>query len=583
MNSYRTKIALLGAASMALVLAGCSSNDDTPAPSTDPSAALSSSQTSIARGQKVTLTWSSQNADSCAASGDWSGDKAASGGSEEVGPLRKDSSYTLTCSGGGKTDAKTATVTAGPVVQPAVFTGFPVTLKDAQGDTSVSYKGQMSRNVLRESAKAATREDTYTLGRLENYIKNENKVIDDQVILAPKTKGDFIIKETIYNELGTGRNLYGKLYGQNYTFGDPSDPIPGVLLVNKDFTLGMPGTMTSMQVIDFWIDQFKALNAGNTGQAINVDMTHGYDYNQLFPKYLMGAVFYYQTSNLYLDEFISEPGVQDNDLPYNSDPAKHYTGKEHSWDEGFGYFGAAAHYNEMTANQRYYSKKMSGYGTHTVADVFAAADKNADGTVSLYTEYNSGSAYYSALFDKDDNSNTTYGEDIMNAFLAGRTVIANAVDGNGDARKLTTAERTEIMGYAATVQQNWEKVFAEAVYRYAGLSHQKISALELVQDDANRKEYYKMWAEMKGFMLALQYGGGDNAIINLTKFTEIDDLIGYGPVLEDGSQVTGITGGAYVKSAAGTSTLAAYKASLKQVQGKLDALYTLGAKLEAIP
>lgn len=482
------------------------------------------------------------------------------------------------CGGGSSKSGGTTTPT---FAKPTVYTGFPVTLKGAdrgttaEPTTSVSYKGQMARNVLRESAKAATKADPYVAGLLTKYIKNENKVVDDEVIFAPKTKGTFVIKETIYNELGTGRNLYGKLYDTDNIYRGTetlSDAMPGVSDANKNVTHGMPGAMSAKDVIDFWITKFEELNSGNAGKAINVDLEHGFDYNQLFPKYLMGSLFYYQTSNLYLDEFISQAGLQDNSLPYNSDEAKIYTGKEHSWDEGFGYFGASAHYGLLTGEQNYNIKKQKE--AH-----FAAADKNSDGAVSLYKEYNSGVAYYAALFDKDTASNTTYGKNIMDAFLAGRTVITNAVDANGDARNLTNAERTKIMDYATTVQRNWEMVFAEAAHRYAGISHQKIKALELTPNDETiQKDYYKVWGELKGFMLALQYGGAGSKI-NLAKYTEISDLIGYGPVLPTGKQVTGITNGDYTL---GDASFADYKGKLKDVQAKLDAFYSLKAKLEPI-
>jgi hypothetical protein len=48
----------------------------------------------------TTLTWSSNNATTCAASGGWSGAKALSG-SQVVGPLSEDTTYRLKCSGTG--------------------------------------------------------------------------------------------------------------------------------------------------------------------------------------------------------------------------------------------------------------------------------------------------------------------------------------------------------------------------------------------------------------------------------------------------------------------------------------------------
>ena len=48
----------------------------------------------------TTLSWSSTNADTCQASGDWAGAKPTSG-NDDVGPLSADSAFTLTCTGPG--------------------------------------------------------------------------------------------------------------------------------------------------------------------------------------------------------------------------------------------------------------------------------------------------------------------------------------------------------------------------------------------------------------------------------------------------------------------------------------------------
>ena len=400
-------------------------------------------------------------------------------------------------------------------------------------------------------------------------IKNENNVIDDTMIAAPVTKDEFIIKETIHNELGTDKNLYAKLYD---TTGQ-GDPIPGVSEGDKATTLGVPGIVTAQEHIDRWVENLGELQNGAGGYT---DPVTGYNYNQLFPKYLFGAVFYNQSVDKYLDEFLVEPGTKDNDAPYKD--GKYYTGKEHTWDEGFGWFGAAANYGELTATQNHAINQM-GKGSITATMALAAADWNADGSVSLLTEYTSGPAYYAAGFDKDGNS--TYGANIMNAWLTGRTVIANAVDADGNARKLTDTERTELIGYAATIQRNWEMVFAEAVYKYAGIAHGNVAELELIPGSPD--DYYKHWSELKGFMLALQYGGA-NSLITKTKFEEIDNLIGFGPVLENGSQVNGVDGSNhFTMSAPDGAAFAAYKAKLKSVQTTIDAFYTLQAKQNAIP
>jgi len=71
---------------------------------TAPSVNLSGSPASIVIGESSSLNWSSTNADSCTASGTWSGSKGTSG-SETVSPA-SDSTYTLSCtSNGGSADS----------------------------------------------------------------------------------------------------------------------------------------------------------------------------------------------------------------------------------------------------------------------------------------------------------------------------------------------------------------------------------------------------------------------------------------------------------------------------------------------
>ncbi len=74
-----------------------------------PSLTLSADPVVVNIQEMSTLTWSTANADVCQASGDWSGNKATSG-SEAVGPLTADSTFTLSCSGPGGSIDQSASV-----------------------------------------------------------------------------------------------------------------------------------------------------------------------------------------------------------------------------------------------------------------------------------------------------------------------------------------------------------------------------------------------------------------------------------------------------------------------------------------
>ena len=80
-----------------------------------PTLSLIAAPTSVVFNGTTTLSWSANNVTACVASGGWAGARAISG-SEVVGPLTSDRTFTLTCSGptGNVTDSVLVTV-ANPV------------------------------------------------------------------------------------------------------------------------------------------------------------------------------------------------------------------------------------------------------------------------------------------------------------------------------------------------------------------------------------------------------------------------------------------------------------------------------------
>jgi len=85
----------------------------TLAPPPVPTVSLTATPTNIPAGGSSTLSWTSTDATSCAASGGWNGTKAVSG-SQVVSGLVTQSTYTLTCNGAGGQAVASATVTPDP-------------------------------------------------------------------------------------------------------------------------------------------------------------------------------------------------------------------------------------------------------------------------------------------------------------------------------------------------------------------------------------------------------------------------------------------------------------------------------------
>ena len=146
-----------------------------------------------------------------------------------------------------------------------------------------------------------------------------------------------------------------------------------------------------------------------------------------------------------------EIGEKPNNKPYKD--GAYYTGKEHSWDEAFGYWGAPAHSLTLTAEQNYNVAKMKD---------LAAADYNGDGVVDLYSEMLFAHAYYASSYDK--GGKTDYLATINQAFIDGRKDIRDA-----GGRNLNFSERTEMLAARDIIVDNWQKVIAESVFKYAGL------------------------------------------------------------------------------------------------------------------
>ena len=370
-----------------------------------------------------------------------------------------------------------------------VYGPYPITLKGYNGDktNSVKYTGQMARHALHDSLKDLVK--TGDVAKMMAYYNGE----DGLEIVAPKSKDDFVIMQTMISDIGSG-NLSGKMY-KGY--------IPGW------------GNLTGSEAIEHMMTKAGEVSGG-------FDPDTGMDYTQLISKFAMGAVFYNQAVNSYLGSKM-EIGQKPNNEPYKE--GAYYTGKEHSWDEAFGYWGSAAHALTLSAEQNYNVAKKKD---------MASADFNGDGVVDVYSEYTYAHAYYASSYDKGGKTN--YLATINQAFIDGREIIRDAAG-----RNLNFDERTALLAQRDIIRDNWQKVIAESVFKYAGSTYKDILKLEIILEangdatDAFRT-YAKHWGELKGFALALQCGPNDLG----ETAVKMNRMMGFGPVLLNASQVVGV-------------------------------------------
>ncbi len=373
-----------------------------------------------------------------------------------------------------------------------VYGPYPVTLKGYSGDAtnSVSYSGQVGRQLLHNSLKKAISNGA-PMNELKAYFNGSDSELP---LLDPVSSADFKVDVSNINDVSK-TNLAGKAYG-------------GVIN-------GWPGGMTGKEVLLSMIERAAQTENG-------YDAKHGHDYAQLVSKFTMGAVFYHQACDNYLDEKL-EADNKPNNKPYNDKSGTYYTGKEHSWDEGFGYWGAAAHGATLSARQNYDIAEKKD---------MAAADANGDGVVNLKSEMNYAHSYYASAYDK--GGVTDYYNTITKAFIDGRQIITEA---NGEA--LSDSARSDLKAKARIICSNWEKVIAESVFKYAGSVYCSLEALkEKPGDEALKRKYAKYWGELAGFSLSLHTSGQNLGELG----TRIDRLVGFGPVV-NGSKVTGVDPG----------------------------------------
>ena len=108
------RIRLLLALLAAAVLGSCGGGGGGPPPPV-PEVSLAGAPQAVAAGGTSTLNWTATAATTCSASGGWTGSKPLSG-SEQVGPIRGDTLFTLSCTGAGGTRGSSVTLNvAAPV------------------------------------------------------------------------------------------------------------------------------------------------------------------------------------------------------------------------------------------------------------------------------------------------------------------------------------------------------------------------------------------------------------------------------------------------------------------------------------
>ena len=347
------------------------------------------------------------------------------------------------------------------------------------GESSVSYSGQVVRNLLLQDLKSLTDSVGKDGGRSVDVadMLKLYEYADALNLKTGTTTGSLSASENYYSKLSTGKNLVGK--------------------ISDEMVIGYNRTADDLVREWFQLIAENSQDRDKLGTPMAYTSDDGVDMSQMINKVLIGAVPYYQATGVYLGDLLERDNSEARD---GTDP---YTAMEHAWDEAFGYFGAARDYSRYTDDQ------LAG----SVDDF--TFDSNSDGSIDFKSEYNFGLSRNAGKRDKG-GSGVDFTQEIFSAFLAGRTAITNQ------------GSVAEISAYRQTAANGMEKVIAATVVHYINDTLSDMSKLGTAEE--NIANLNKHWAEMKGYTVALQYN--PFRLITDGQLAELHGIMGKAPIYD---------------------------------------------------
>ncbi len=133
-----------------------------------PTVSLTANPSRVDYGASTRLSWSSSHADTCTASGSWSGVKKLSG-SQSVADLTDDATFVLRCTGAGGTAIKSVTVSTSPAPALSVSLSADTNTVDAGGRVTLSWTSNNAASCVASGAWSGprSRSSSATVGPLD--------------------------------------------------------------------------------------------------------------------------------------------------------------------------------------------------------------------------------------------------------------------------------------------------------------------------------------------------------------------------------------------------------------------------------
>jgi len=384
---------------------------------------------------------------------------------------------------------------------------------------SVAYEGQIFRHLLIGDLKAHMAgftdrlngglipEEGEIVAELEFYFEFDSAV-GGPLAFSSNLNGQAL--QTTYDDVGTGKDLVGKLAG--------NDPIGQ----HKDWSTEMvgwtaAGVSTPESLVRSWFDQLESqaidwsfgnypLDPSGSPVAAVYITPEGHDLRQLTQKFLDGAIAFSQGADDYLDD--DEPGkglLSDHSA---TEEGKPYTTLERAWDEGFGYFGPAREYPLMTDEQIAQDEWF---------------DSNGDGAGDLFSEVCWGHSINAAKRDLDSSSAAPndFTAQAWSGFYEGRLLLAETRG------PLSPDELETLKGHRDTALDAWEKAIAATMVVYINDVIRDMGTFDTADYDFGSHATH--WSELKGFALSLQFN--PRMAISEADYITLHEKIGQAPVL----------------------------------------------------
>jgi len=412
----------------------------------------------------------------------------------------------LACAGEGSTDVNDAPMLASTY-----------TFENADGESTVSYSGQVARHelvlLLKDfigSLSDGIADGSYLPGSASSVETDLDLYFEcDAGLCEGLSVGDGETLQQFLGEVSSGKNLVGKLAG-NDDVTDHRDWDGGAFA-------GWAGVDSPESLVRSW---FHTLAVQSVAQVNGTYATspegsiieqayltpEGLDLQQLIQKFLLGAIAFSQGTDDYLDDDVEGKGLLSSHLLADG---KAFTGLEHSWDEAFGYFGASRNYAQLSDVE--------------IADGICM-EMNSDGLVDLVSEVSRAHSVNAAKRDKGASVEdpTDFTALAWEGFVSGRQLLSETAG-----EELSADDFSALVGFRDQAVLAWEYSISATVVHYINDVLSDMDAFE--DEDYSFPSHAKHWSELKGFALGLQFN--PHSLLGDADFETFHALVGDAPVL----------------------------------------------------